>query len=76
MSFRSTGAPDTALENCRDSKFFTDCAAGLLRVAILHYRRPGNHLEVANLCQLGEDVVVNTVRKELGFLRISDRLAF
>src|SRR5581483_8267564 len=55
-------SPHTALKNIRYAKRLSDLAQVLrCDVAKLHYRGTANDSEIFDLCQTGEDVVLNAV---------------
>ena len=60
-----TFPPNAALEDIRYTECFADLAQVLLGdIAKLHHRRTADDPEVFDLCQAGEDVVLNAVREK------------
>ena len=53
--------------NVGRTEFLTDRLQVLRRVAVLHDRRTGNHLERTDLGDLGQDVVVHAIDEESVF---------
>ena len=66
-----------ALENGRDTELPTDVAHVLSRTPILLHRRSRYHLQRVDVCEPGQNLVVNAVGKELriffGCALISER---
>ena len=58
-------APNTSLEHRRDLQAGSDLAQALLPPLERHHRSAGDHLEGADLRQLGDDVLGDPVGKVL-----------
>ena len=60
----AAGALDRAFKNVSDTECFADFAEVTLdNVFVLHYRRAADHFEVGDLCEIGQDFVLNPIGK-------------
>ena len=62
---------DAAFQNGRDAERLTDFPHARCSSAVAHDRSARNHLQIADFCQIGQNVILNAVSKKRVLLVIA-----